>query len=186
MPRIAPAEAPYPPQIAAELARIMPAGVEPLVLFRTLARNPRVFERMFAGGLLDKGALIAAPARDRDRPHDGAARLPNTNGASTSPSSRRRSASIAEQDRGDRHGSGRCRLLDGRRAGPAGRRRRSGRSPHDRRRDLVEARRAFRRDADPRSDRARGLLPHDQLPLPRARPAPRSYGVRFPAAPRHA
>jgi alkylhydroperoxidase family enzyme len=57
MPRIAPAEAPYPPKIAAALARIMPKGVEPLVLFRTLARNPRVFEKMFAGGLLDKGAL---------------------------------------------------------------------------------------------------------------------------------
>jgi alkylhydroperoxidase family enzyme len=57
MPRIAPAEAPYLPKIAAELARIMPKGVEPLVLFRTLARNPRVFEKMFAGGLLDKGAL---------------------------------------------------------------------------------------------------------------------------------
>lgn len=57
MPRIAPADAPNPPQIAAELARIMPKGVEPLVLFRTMARNPRVFEKMFAGGLLDKGAL---------------------------------------------------------------------------------------------------------------------------------
>ena len=57
MPRIAPAEAPYQPQIAAELTRIMPKGVEPLVLFRTLARSPRVFEKMFAGGLLDKGPL---------------------------------------------------------------------------------------------------------------------------------
>src|SRR3990167_9273091 len=57
MPRIIPAEAPYTPQIAAELARIMPKGVEPLVLFRTLARSPRVFEKMFAGGLLDKGPL---------------------------------------------------------------------------------------------------------------------------------
>ncbi len=57
MPRIAPAEAPYPPRIAAELARIMPKGVEPLVLFRTLAKSPRIFEKMFAGGLLDKGAL---------------------------------------------------------------------------------------------------------------------------------
>lgn len=57
MPRIAPAEAPYPPAIAAALDRIMPAGVEPLVLFRTMARSPRVFEKMFAGGLLDKGAL---------------------------------------------------------------------------------------------------------------------------------
>ncbi len=57
MARIASAEAPYPPKIAAELARIMPKGVEPLILFRTLARNPRVFEKMFAGGLLDRGAL---------------------------------------------------------------------------------------------------------------------------------
>lgn len=57
MPRIAPAEAPYPSQIAAALERIMPTGVAPLVLFRTMARNPRIFERMFAGALLDKGAL---------------------------------------------------------------------------------------------------------------------------------
>jgi alkylhydroperoxidase family enzyme len=57
MPRIAPAEAPYPPRIADELERIMPKGVEPLVLFRTLAKNPRIFGKMFAGGLLDKGAL---------------------------------------------------------------------------------------------------------------------------------
>lgn len=57
MPRIAPAEAPYSPTIAAELKRIMPAGMEPLILFRTLARNPRIFGKMFAGGLLDRGAL---------------------------------------------------------------------------------------------------------------------------------
>lgn len=57
MPRIAPAEAPYPPRIADELARVMPKGVEPLVLFRTMAKSPRVFEKMFAGGLLDKGPL---------------------------------------------------------------------------------------------------------------------------------
>lgn len=57
MPRIAPADEPYPTEIATALARIMPTGVEPLVLFRTMARNPRVFERMFAGGLLDKGTL---------------------------------------------------------------------------------------------------------------------------------
>ena len=57
MPRIAPADAPYSPAIAAELERIMPRGVDPLVLFRTLARSPRIFEKMFAGGLLDKGPL---------------------------------------------------------------------------------------------------------------------------------
>lgn len=57
MPRIAPAEAPYPPAIATELERIMPKGIEPLLLFRTMARSPRVFGKMFAGGLLDRGSL---------------------------------------------------------------------------------------------------------------------------------
>lgn len=57
MNRIDPAAAPYEPAIAEALARIMPAGMEPRLLFRTLARNPRVFGKLFAGGLLDKGAL---------------------------------------------------------------------------------------------------------------------------------
>src|ERR1700704_2620609 len=57
MTRITPAEPPYAPAIATELARIMPPGVPPLVLFRTMARSPRIFARMFAGGLLDKGPL---------------------------------------------------------------------------------------------------------------------------------
>ena len=57
MPRIAPDEPPYEPQIAAALERIMPPGLPPLVLFRTMARSPRVFGKMFAGGLLDKGPL---------------------------------------------------------------------------------------------------------------------------------
>lgn len=35
----------------------MPPGVEPLVLFRTMAKSPRFFQKMFAGGLLDKGPL---------------------------------------------------------------------------------------------------------------------------------
>lgn len=57
MPRIPPASEPYEPRVAAELARIMPPGIEPLVLFRTMARSPRVFAKLFAGGLLDKGPL---------------------------------------------------------------------------------------------------------------------------------
>jgi len=57
MSRIAPASPPYEPAIAEALDRIMPPGVEPLVLFRTMARSPRVFARMFAGALLDKGPL---------------------------------------------------------------------------------------------------------------------------------
>jgi alkylhydroperoxidase family enzyme len=57
MARIAPAQPPYEPPIAEALQRIMPPGMEPLVLFRTMARSPRVFTKMFAGGLLDKGPL---------------------------------------------------------------------------------------------------------------------------------
>jgi alkylhydroperoxidase family enzyme len=57
MPRISPAEPPYEPAIAAVLERIMPPGVPPLTLFRTMARSPRVFAKMFAGSLLDKGPL---------------------------------------------------------------------------------------------------------------------------------
>lgn len=62
-PRISPAEPPYEPAIAEAFARIMPPGVEPLTLFRTMARSPRVLQRMFAGGLLDKGAITL---RDRE------------------------------------------------------------------------------------------------------------------------
>jgi alkylhydroperoxidase family enzyme len=57
MSRIAPAEPPYPLAIAESLQRIMPPGLEPLVLFRTMAKSPRVFGKMFAGGLLDKGPI---------------------------------------------------------------------------------------------------------------------------------
>jgi len=56
-PRIAPAEPPYSEAVAAALARVMPAGVAPLALFRALAVNERVFLRVMAGGLLDRGSL---------------------------------------------------------------------------------------------------------------------------------
>lgn len=56
-PRIAPAEPPYSAAVAAALERIMPAGVPPLALFRTVAVNERVFLRLMAGGLLDWGSL---------------------------------------------------------------------------------------------------------------------------------
>jgi len=56
-PRIAPANAPYPPEIQARFDALMPPGVAPLVLFRTLARDQRLFARFTGGGLLDKGHL---------------------------------------------------------------------------------------------------------------------------------
>src|SRR6266436_1125486 len=55
--RIAPLEPPYPAPVQAALDRIMPEGVPPLALFRTLARNEHVFLRLMAGGLLDRGSI---------------------------------------------------------------------------------------------------------------------------------
>jgi alkylhydroperoxidase family enzyme len=56
-PRIAPAASPFAPAIQSALDRIMPPGMPPLVLFTTLARDPRLFDKFFAGGLLDRGNL---------------------------------------------------------------------------------------------------------------------------------
>ena len=55
-PRIAPVEPPYPPELQAEFDKIM-RGAPPLLLFRTVARNPRVLQRFLAAGLLDKGSI---------------------------------------------------------------------------------------------------------------------------------
>jgi len=55
--RIAPLEPPYDAEISAALQAIMPPGMEPLKLFRTQARNLRVFKRMAAGNLLDRGSI---------------------------------------------------------------------------------------------------------------------------------
>lgn len=56
-PRIAPAEPPYAPEIQARFDALMPPGVAPLVLFRTLARDQRLWQRFTGGGLLDRGHL---------------------------------------------------------------------------------------------------------------------------------
>lgn len=55
--RIAPAPAPYDPEIRQWLERVMPPDTPPLRLFTTLARDQRLFGRFFAGGLLDRGHL---------------------------------------------------------------------------------------------------------------------------------
>ena len=55
--RIAPAPLPYAPDIQAWLDRTMPPGQPPLVLFTTLARDPRLFTKFFSAGLLDRGHL---------------------------------------------------------------------------------------------------------------------------------
>jgi alkylhydroperoxidase family enzyme len=55
--RIATATAPYPPAVAQTLDRLKTPGDQPLSLFRTLARDERLFARFTGGGLLDPGHL---------------------------------------------------------------------------------------------------------------------------------
>jgi len=56
-PRIAPAQPPYPPAIARTLDQLRTPSDQPLSLFRTLARDERLFARFTGGGLLDPGHL---------------------------------------------------------------------------------------------------------------------------------
>jgi 4-carboxymuconolactone decarboxylase len=57
MTRLAPLEPPYEEATAATLASMMPPGVSPLRLFRTIAHNPRVLAKIRASNLLDRGSL---------------------------------------------------------------------------------------------------------------------------------
>ena len=56
LPRIAPVQPPYSPALQADFDVAM-RGLPPLLLFRVVARNPRVLSRIMAGGLLDKGSI---------------------------------------------------------------------------------------------------------------------------------
>jgi alkylhydroperoxidase family enzyme len=50
-------EPPYNEDVQNDFNVIMPKGVPPLNIFRTVANNPRVLHRMIIGGLLDKGSI---------------------------------------------------------------------------------------------------------------------------------
>ena len=54
--RIGPAAPPFPTDVQEALDAVM-RGNPPLMLFTTLARDPRLFHKFFAGGLLDRGNL---------------------------------------------------------------------------------------------------------------------------------
>ena len=60
MPRIAPLDPPYPPEIQAQFDRIM-RGAPPLMLFRVMAGHGRAWDKFRAGGLLDPGPLSLRP-----------------------------------------------------------------------------------------------------------------------------
>lgn len=62
-PRVTPLEPPYAPEVQKLFDLVMPPGVEPLLLFRVLAANGRVFPRFMRAGVLDRGPV---PIRDRE------------------------------------------------------------------------------------------------------------------------
>jgi 4-carboxymuconolactone decarboxylase len=63
--RVAPLKAPYDPELERTLERMMPPGVAPLRLFRTVAHNPHMLDKLRSTGsyLLNFGTL---PAADRE------------------------------------------------------------------------------------------------------------------------
>ncbi|MGH0031977.1 MAG: carboxymuconolactone decarboxylase family protein [Myxococcota bacterium] len=56
-PRIAPLDPPYAPEVQKLFDVVMPEGMEPLVLFRTLATHERIFPRFMRAGVLDRGPV---------------------------------------------------------------------------------------------------------------------------------
>jgi alkylhydroperoxidase family enzyme len=61
--RIEPASPPYPETVQARLDALIPPGMQPIWLFRVLARDERLFARSVGAGLLDRGHV---PLRDRE------------------------------------------------------------------------------------------------------------------------
>jgi alkylhydroperoxidase family enzyme len=57
MTRLAPLTEPFPSDAGAVLEKMRFGRPTPLALFRTIAHNPRVLDRIRQGGLLDKGSL---------------------------------------------------------------------------------------------------------------------------------
>ena len=55
--RIKAVAAPYSEDVQKSLDTIMPTGMSPLNIFSSVANNPRILQRMVAGGLLDKGSI---------------------------------------------------------------------------------------------------------------------------------
>lgn len=56
-PRIQPISPPFSAEFTAEMTRLMPTGMEPLLLFRVVATSPRAWRKLRGGSLLDSGPL---------------------------------------------------------------------------------------------------------------------------------
>ena len=58
--RIPPLVPPFPETVQQNFDAIMPKGMPPLGIFKTLGHNPRVLDRLVKGSLLDKGSISIA------------------------------------------------------------------------------------------------------------------------------
>jgi alkylhydroperoxidase family enzyme len=59
-PRIKAIEPPYTDRLQESFNTVMPTGMPPLNIFRTVGNNQRVLSRMVRGGLLDRGSVSIA------------------------------------------------------------------------------------------------------------------------------
>jgi alkylhydroperoxidase family enzyme len=64
--RIAPVTAPYDDVAGPLLETMMPAGIEPIALFRTFVRNPTMSEAMHRWGTYELGRELSIPLRSRE------------------------------------------------------------------------------------------------------------------------
>jgi alkylhydroperoxidase family enzyme len=66
MARIVPVSPPYEPEVAARLEAMMPAGVPPILLFRTFVRNLPMSEAMGGWGSYELSKRLSLSMRDRE------------------------------------------------------------------------------------------------------------------------
>ena len=64
--RVDPVHPPYPPQVAEQLAAMMPPGVPPILLFRTFARNLPMTTAMSGWGGYELSKRLSLSLRDRE------------------------------------------------------------------------------------------------------------------------
>ena len=64
--RVDPVHPPYPAEIAAQLAGMMPPGVPPILLFRTFVRNLPMTAAMSGWGRYELSKRLSLPMRDRE------------------------------------------------------------------------------------------------------------------------
>jgi len=64
--RIAPLEPPYEPKVDDQLRSMMPAGVEPIALFRTLAKNPSMARASQGWARHELGRSLSVGVRERE------------------------------------------------------------------------------------------------------------------------